>query len=126
MRWLFVVGVGLEIAGALLVAASLILPIVRRQWGELARRGYLYPRGGPKIDDMLEPAYASVGASLLVAGFSTQLAGFVVQFHRDALVAAAVGTAVCGLAGGYVVARYVVAIFLLRKAEAHDPSRGSA
>jgi hypothetical protein len=120
VEWLFVVGVALEIAGALLVAASLLLPIVFRQWGKIALRGYLFPRGGPLLDDMREPAYAAVGAVLLVSGFSTQLAGYVVEFHRDALVALAVSVAVTTLVAGGLLAHFGVARLVLRKAVAHD------
>lgn len=120
MRWLFVIGVGLEIAGALLVVGSLVLPIVLRRWSELAARGYLYPRGGPTVDDMREPAYAAVGALLLLVGFALQLAGYVVEFRSDALIIVAVGTATGAFLVGLAAAHTSVARLLLRKAKASD------
>lgn len=120
MRWLFVIGVGLEIAGALLVVVSLVLPIVLRQWSELAARGYLYPRGGPTVEDMREPAFAAVGAVLLLVGFALQLAGYVVEFRSDALIAVATGTAIGAFVVGLAFARFSFARFLLGKAKTHD------
>lgn len=95
--------VALELAGALLIAFSLLLPILRRG-SRLAARGYLIPRGGATLDNMLEPAYPAVGASFLMSGFVTQLLGYVVEFKRDSPVAAAVKIALLAALGGAFLA----------------------
>jgi len=124
MAWLFVLGVSLELAGALLVAAALLLPVLRRQWDRLALRGYLFPRGGPGLNDVLEPAYVAVGAVLLFGGFVAQLSGYVVEFASDALIAAAALTAVAAFTAGVIAANKLVAPALLRQAKTHDPVGG--
>jgi hypothetical protein len=122
MRWLFVIGVALEIAGALLVAGSLLTPIALRQWATIANRGSLFPRGGPTIDDMREPAHAVVGAMLLISGFASQLAGYVDEFgFGRGLIFVAVFVAVGALLVGVLLAHFKVPRLLLEKAVTHDP-----
>src|SRR5262245_12066810 len=123
MAWLFVLGVALELAGALLIAAALLLPVLRRDWAALARYAERAAHDTPVLEDMLEPAYVLSGATLLVTGFSLQLVGYVVQFARDVLIVTAAVTAVGGWLIGWRVARLVFAPALLRRALAHNPMK---
>jgi hypothetical protein len=122
MRWLFVVGVALEIGGAILISLPLLLPVVRRQWVTLSARDHLFPRRGPTEADMAEPAYAIVGGVSLLIGFTLQLAGYVDEFKHHWLILAAVGVGValgCLLLGQFVVAPRL-SKWLLQKARADD------
>jgi hypothetical protein len=124
MRWLFVIGVALEIGGALLISLPLLLPVLGRRWADLSGGGYLSPRGGATESDMDEPSYAIVGGVFLLVGFSLQLAGYVDEFNHHWLVLAAVGLGValgCLLLGGFLLAPGL-SRWLLRKARTHDAS----
>src|SRR6266516_392110 len=94
MRWLFVIGVALEIGGALLISLPLLLPVLHRQWMTLSARGYVYPGSGPSETDMDESSYAVVGAVFLLVGFALQLAGYIDEFNHHWLILAAVGVGV--------------------------------
>lgn len=120
MEWLFIIGVSFELTGALLVSASLLLPVLRRQWMEIATSGYIFPRGGPQVTDMYQFAFPLIGAVLLLVGFTLQLGGYVLEFHDDWLILGAIYIVIGTIAGGLLLVK-PVSEWLLRKAQQHDP-----
>ena len=73
--WFFVVGIALEISGALLIAG----PFIFGSRTENAARGMTFPTGGPLLTAQRERAYTYIGALLLVIGFALQLVGYVID-----------------------------------------------
>ena len=118
---LFVVGLSLDVAGALLVIMPLLLPIVRRRWDELALTGYLFTRGGPVEDDMRDSAYTLVGGLLVAVGFLVLLAGYVVAADDARLAAVAVAIIFVALVAGGRFAAGPVKRWLFAKASQNDP-----
>jgi hypothetical protein len=122
VRWLFVIGVALEIGGALLISLPLILPVLRRQWMSLSPRGLAHARRGPTEIDVDEFAYALVGGVFLLVGFTLQLAGYVDEFKHHWAVLAGVGAGVavgCLLLGEFLLAPRL-SRWLLEKASGND------
>jgi hypothetical protein len=123
VSWLMVIGVALEVSGALLISGSLLLPIILRHWDRLAIRSRILPQeNDPELEDMDELAYAAVGAFLLVSGFICQLSGYVLEFSTTGLYVAAFGVAIGSLVVGHVVVRVVVARYLLTRARRATPA----
>ena len=118
---LFVIGVGLEVSGALLISGSLLLPLILRRWDQLAIRGHVSPQNDPELEDMHELAYAAVGAILLFSGFTTQLSGYVLQYSSTGLYVAAFGVAIGSLVAGQLFAHVVLARYLLTRARRATP-----
>lgn len=113
MYWLFVTGIALDIAGAVLVLGTIIFE--RRE--HRATRGVLFPTSGePALKAMTEPAFVFVGATLLVSGFVLQLAGYTVASGHAYF--AVFGAVVIIAAGGvgYLAAERVVAPLVHRRA----------
>lgn len=121
MRWLFVVGVSIEIGGALLLVAPILLPILLGRWERLATLGFLFPRGGVVAGDLHAAAFTLVGAGMLATGFSIQLAGYVVEFENAYLVGIALAVVFGGLLAGGILAEGALTNWLLRKAKENDP-----
>jgi hypothetical protein len=121
MRWLFIVGVSIEIGGALLLVTPILLPILLGRWEKLAQLGYVFPRGGVVAGDLHAAAFTLVGAGMLVGGFSVQLAGYVVQFENAYLIGIALAVVLGGLLAGGILAEGALTNWLLRKARENDP-----
>jgi NhaP-type Na+/H+ or K+/H+ antiporter len=66
-------------------------------------------------------AFPLVGAALLFAGFAMQLSGYVVEFHDDWLVVAAICVSIGSVLVGLVLVG-LVSTWLLRQARLHDPT----
>jgi hypothetical protein len=122
--WLIVIGVALEVSGALLISGSLLLPIILRRWDQLAVRSRGFVREhDPELEDMHELAYAAVGGVLLVSGFATQLSGYVLEFSTTGLYVAAFGIAIGSIVAGHLFVRMVVARYLLTRARRATPQQ---
>lgn len=112
--WLFVIGISLEIAGALLVLGGFIFGSRR----ENVARGMTFPTDKPVLSAQRERAYTYVGATVLAAGFGLQLTGYVVASGDAWFVAIAVavmvaalwiGKSVVGMLAGWLHKRAVAA-----------------
>jgi hypothetical protein len=83
VRWLFVVGVSLDLAGATLVVWAFLRRTPEQLADETAPRYGLSPsalRGQSE-----EQMYAQSGVALLVAGFLCQLGGYLSRFHSTSI-----------------------------------------
>ena len=109
---IIVIGLSLELAGAIFLAAELLTldPSV------LAARGNLYPQSGePHLDAQVPAARTFVGLGLVLVGFLVQIGGYVFDGSSGlALLSAAV--IVVALIGGRVLADRVFASWLYRRA----------
>lgn len=105
MDWLFVVGIALDIAGGALLAGPTVL--VGRK--EIARRGVLFPSGGPTLDKARELALSRVGLGLLATGFVLQLGGYVVSSGDAWFLVVALAVILGAGAGGWFLADRVAA-----------------
>lgn len=105
MDWLFIVGIAFDIAGGCLLAGPIVL--VRRK--EIAKRGALFPSGGPTLGKARELALSRVGLGLLATGFFLQLLGYVVSSGDAWFLAVAVLVMVAAALGGWWLAVRVAA-----------------
>jgi hypothetical protein len=118
--WLFTTGVSLEVAGAMMIVAPLLGPILGRRWNQIASKGWLFPRSGPTEADLREFVFAVLGALMLALGFVTQLSGYVVTYADGWLALAAFGVILWGFILGYFFAAPRLGRWLLEKARVHD------
>jgi hypothetical protein len=102
--WLFVIGLSLEISGALLVAGEIFL--ASRE--DVAARGAIYPSGPPHPKAQRGAAFTWVGGLLLILGFAIQLAGYVVAADDLWFVVVAPGAICAALLIGWLVALRIV------------------
>jgi hypothetical protein len=107
-----VIGLSLELAGAIFLAAELLT----LDAAVLAARGNTYTQSGePHFDAQVPAARTFVGLGLLLAGFLVQIGGYIVEGSSWlALLAAAV--IVAGVLGGRLLADRVLASWLYRRA----------
>lgn len=103
---LFAVGIGLDVAGAYLLALGLL------QTPERIRRrstfGGIYPGG--IIDDVENRSTARVGLSALLAGFSVQAAAYVLQLAFDRAAGTSLDRAAVGVASAAIPAMLVLVV----------------
>lgn len=114
MDWLFVVGVALDIAGGALLAGPIVL-VGRR---EIARRGVLFPSGGPTLGKARELALTRAGLGLLAIGFLLQLGGYVVSSGDAWFLVVAAAVIVGAGVGGWFLAVRVAAVRIHARATA--------
>jgi hypothetical protein len=106
VRWILLVGLGLDISGALLI----VLGFLRRSPERLA------DESAPRWDfstpllraRATEQMYAESGVALIAAGFACQVAAYLTAFNSWAWIAGlavAIGSACGGLLVGVVIAR---------------------
>ena len=115
MNVAFVCGLALELAGATMLAAS----VLTARAGDVASRGIVYPTSGdPQQESQVEPARAIVGFGLLAIGFLVQIVAYAVDSGWCLLlVALAVGLG--AMLVGWLAVRWAVVPWLHGRAVKH-------
>jgi hypothetical protein len=99
--WLFVVGLSLEISGAILAVGEVLFASRK----DIAARGALFPGAGGNVEAQRGAAMTWVGVTLLAVGFGLQLAGYVVAADDEWFFAIAFGVIAIATAGGWLASR---------------------
>jgi hypothetical protein len=124
MRWLFVIGVALEIPGALLMIVPLLKLLHPHFRERLQSMGVNLELGNEPSEEVLEPiAYAIVGGALLSLGFLAQLIGYLLSYSEQwcCLLLAALAVTVLSLGGGILLAQGKIMRQLQRLAKRQSP-----
>jgi hypothetical protein len=110
--WLFVVGLSLEISGAVLVGGEIVFASA----AEIASRGGTYPGAGGHREAQRGPALTWTGLALLAAGFVLLLVGYIVLSSYWYFFAIAVAIVLVAILLGRWIARTLVTDLLFKRA----------
>jgi hypothetical protein len=101
MDWFFVIGLSVEISGAVLIAGEVLFASRR----DIAARGAVFPGEGGNLEAQRGAAMTWVGVVLVAIGFFLQLSGYVIAADDYWFFAIAVAVIAVATAGGLVASR---------------------